>query len=197
MNNKPHGLASTTRETLGQWYATNAETTIRYPDADSMDALYPRYGLLEELGEVAGVLAKGERDGIDTKPRLTKEIGDVFWMLRALTYSLDEDLFANIIDRIVVELDEQNYASGGEPSNYPMMHGLTVGAVNLLEGYQTIEAKAGGLYLFYGELHAFIGMLSVFTLEQGITVTEVLETNIEKLRARLENNTIHGQGDDR
>lgn len=67
-------------------YQTSAAKTAIYTDRN-----YPVLGLAEETGEVAGIIAKAVRDngGMLTHEqinRLSKELGDVLWMIAMVAY---------------------------------------------------------------------------------------------------------------
>lgn len=61
----------------------------------SADLTYAVYGLAEEAGEVCGKFAKAHRDGWDDgrlKAEVSKELGDVLWMVAAICTSLNLDM---------------------------------------------------------------------------------------------------------
>lgn len=67
------------------------------------DAQYARDGLVSEVGEYFDLRAKARRDGMpdNYKDRALKELGDVLWMLTAITkdegFTLQEIAEANLI----------------------------------------------------------------------------------------------------
>src|SRR5699024_1791947 len=78
-------------------YEEQAAVTASYADNSS----YPYLGLIEEVGEVAGVLAKAERDnnGVldgERREQLEKELGDVLWMLAAVARAAGGSLAAEL-----------------------------------------------------------------------------------------------------
>lgn len=67
-------------------YQTEAAKTAIYTDRN-----YPVLGLAEEAGEVAGIVAKAVRDNQgklthEQINRLSKELGDVLWMVAMVAY---------------------------------------------------------------------------------------------------------------
>lgn len=91
-------------------YQTFTRSTAIYADP-----IYPVLGLTEEAGEVAGKIAKGIRDNTDVSQEvITKELGDVLWMLTRVGDDMGIDL-QDIVDMNVRKLkdrQERNKLSG-------------------------------------------------------------------------------------
>ncbi len=110
-------------EEMSSWYEFDAyqdftDTTAIYPDEEAVE--YLMYGLVSEVGELAGKLKKEIRDKTEfSQEDFVKELGDVLWYVSEL-------------------------------------------------------ASANGVYL-----------------------SDVAKTNVEKLSSRKERNVIGGSGDDR
>lgn len=166
-------------------YEEQAAVTATYPEG----SMYPYLGLIEEIGEVAGVLAKAERDNggvIDDErhERLLKECGDVAWMLAAIARDMGRPLH---------DLHGPDFAS--EPEPYPP---------SVLTLVSTLADYAGGLAKWrqYNAsddrevLEAFEDWQTLcFAL--GFSPAEVARANIMKLRDRQARGVIHGEGDNR
>lgn len=93
-------LALVTLMAEANWYQTWTRSTAIYPKGSP----YPVYGLSEETGEAVGVLAKAARRGVPPdKEKLTKELGDVLWMVARVADDHDikmGDLFKMNIEKL-------------------------------------------------------------------------------------------------
>lgn len=73
-----------------QDYVAWTTTTALYMDADISNddkKLYPLYGLLDEIGEVAGILKRQMRDGVTPdRTAFMFELGDIAWYLARIHY---------------------------------------------------------------------------------------------------------------
>lgn len=197
---KKHGLVGSSQP-IEEWYSQMAETTIRYPNPDSLKALYPHYGLIEEAGEVAGLLAKRERD--NTPPdvfaeKLQKELGDIVWMLRAISYQLPNDGFAMALGTALAT-DVSGIVEGYKEYEFEGTTGFMMAVTDFLVTL-SVQREEGTSVPELRTLAAISDLLTyVATLSgvYGFTFESVLETNIAKLQKRVADNTIHGEGSDR
>lgn len=141
---------------------------------------YLTLGLIEEVGEAAGKLAKRRRDGVWDERAFIKELGDILWFV------------ANYADYSDCE-DETNYSLQLRDCfemtvnvNYTdeeIMKDLAVDATGWVEGFDS----AGNV----------IYELACLAKKQGYTLEQVAEINIAKLRDRQARGVICGNGDER
>ena len=151
---------------------------------------YSKLGMLEEIGELAGKIAKNIRGdyAIITDDRhidstkeasgkyirvkdLMLEVGDILWMLNAYLY--DNKGIENL------------YAVNTVP-NRPTNHIKLCGTIVNLNGYW-----------INGNINKTFTMIIHIIEYFNYTLEEVLYLNIEKLEQRRINNTIQGNGDNR
>ena len=151
---------------------------------------YSKLGMLEEIGELAGKIAKNIRGDyaiiaddrhIDSTKEasgkyirvkdLMLEVGDILWMLNAYLY--DNKGIENL------------YAVNTVP-NRPTNHIKLCGTIVNLNGYW-----------INGNINKAFTMIIHIIEYFGYTLEEVLYLNIEKLEQRRINNTIQGNGDNR
>ena len=151
---------------------------------------YSKLGMLEEIGELAGKIAKNIRGDyviitddryIDSTKEdsgkyirvkdLMLEVGDILWMLNAYLY--DNKGIENL------------YTVNTVP-NRPTNHIKLCGTIVNLNGYW-----------INGNINKAFTMIIHIIEYFGYTLEEVLYLNIEKLEQRRLNNTIQGNGDNR
>ena len=173
---------------------TLAVYSIRAMEFTTMSGLtltnYSKLGMLEEIGELAGKIAKNIRGDyaiivddrhIDSTKEasgkyirvkdLMLEVGDILWMLNAYLY--DNKGIENL------------YAVNTVP-NRPTNHIKLCGTIVNLSGYW-----------INGNINKAFTMIIHIIECFGYTLEEVLYLNIEKLEQRRLNNTIQGNGDNR
>lgn len=173
-------------------YEKHAASTAVYPD----NSVYPYLGLLEEVGEVAGVLAKAERDNngqLDAARReqLFKECGDLVWMLAAVARAAGESLAAEL------ERDEFRHSSSmnkydADPPE-AWVGKLAQYAADLLRHWTNDVLGewqlpvAGSAFIVWERL--------CFQLD--FEPEDVARANLEKLAGRAERGVLQGAGDGR
>lgn len=187
----------------GEWdlaaYQTAALATA-LPTAHSQEYLLP--GLLSELGELAGVLAKEYRDStpINYEDRLS-EMGDVAWVVAVWLHDLD------ITTTTDAELGVGNEVIQRNPLTNPIeVVGLMLSlAEPLVSSYARIRSSpanttagdvvARNVLLTLWRLLEFYAPVLAPTLEDPFKAA--LDTNIAKLTARQVRGKIGGSGDHR
>ena len=151
---------------------------------------YSKLGMLEEIGELAGKIAKNIRGDyaiiaddrhIDSTKESSRkyirvkdlmlEVGDILWMLNAYLY--DNKGIENL------------YTVNTVP-NRPTNHIKLCGTIVNLNGYW-----------INGNINKAFTMIIHIIEYFGYILEEVLYLNIEKLEQRRLNNTIQGNGDNR
>lgn len=186
----------------GEWdlasYQTAALVTA-LPTAHSQEYLLP--GLLSELGELAGVLAKEYRDStpINYEDRLS-EMGDVAWVVAVWLHDLD-------ITTTDTELGVGNEAIQRNPLTNPIeVVGLMLSLTeNLVPSYARIRsnpahAPAGAIVaknvlLTLWRLLEFYAPVFAPNMEDPFKAA--LDSNIAKLTSRQARGKLGGSGDHR
>ena len=139
-------------------------------------------GLISEVGEVYGVLAKIERgDSIDRTERMTGELGDVAWFLARLC-----DLYSPGYD---LRFDDPHYRWLHRGLTYQAYtFGLTeCGHCVLLDGQALTVDQQMNLW------HQWAAICQI----EGLDPLTVLESNLAKLRDRAARKVLQGDGDHR
>lgn len=166
-------------------YERQAATTATYRPG----SIYPYLGLIEEIGEVAGVLAKAERDNgghLDEARReqLLSELSDVLWMLAAVARADGHSLLhAGDTPRFAEVATPEEAKSGYAAYLCRLSH---FAAVRLQDFTLGIKADSSALNLWES---------LCFTL--GFRPADVAAYNLQKLASRQQRGVIHGAGDDR
>ena len=142
---------------------------------------YLTLGLIAEVGEAAGKLAKRERDGVFDEKAFIKELGDILWFIANLADYYDKNNDANFSAELKNCFSEEVDADRFDET---IMRLLVYWVGIFLDGedeyLDNIVFEVGGLAKGYG-----------YTLEQ------VAEINIAKLRDRAARGVIKGDGDER
>lgn len=164
---------------------------------------YPLLGLLGEVGELAGQVAKMERDdgGKVTPERrmnLVKEVGDVMWMCAALAHetgaTLDEAIrcgdFATLGKRHTIH---------GHPGT--ILANMTDDVWRIMraagEAGWRQEFRKNGIREVRYAIEKVMDSVSDFAAYYGISLHEAAVVNIDKLADRKARGVIAGSGDDR
>lgn len=164
-------------------YERQAAATAVYREG----SIYPYLGLIEEIGELSGVLAKADRDNdgkLDAPHReqLQKELGDVLWMLAAV--ARDES----------VPLHEEPLFST-EPSRdtpaYFIIAECSRAASSLMAGVEM------PFYSPDNDLAALFSAWEDLCFAFGWKPVDVAAANIAKLEDRKARGKLQGSGDDR
>lgn len=168
-------------------YQAKAMTTAK-PTALSLDYLIP--GLISEIGEVFGVQAKAIRDGWSPetlKGEMTKEMGDVAWMVAMSLRELGEDT----IHARRASLDMATEMAMGDPHEF--FERFAQAPVKLYRCYREMDRLSmchclRGLWIF---------MQGTQHLITGRDFPTVLAYNLDKLQDRAARGVIGGSGDNR
>ena len=142
---------------------------------------YLTLGLIAEVGEAAGKLAKRRRDGVFDERSFIKELGDVLWFV------------ANLADFYDREYDTSNSAFLKDCFDIDTDgDGFEDSAMRSLAYYVGATVDDDGNYL--NDIVAEVGGLAK---RHGYTLEQVAEINIAKLRDRAARGVIKGDGDER
>lgn len=145
---------------------------------------YLTLGLIEEVGEVAGKLAKRTRDGVFDEKAFIKELGDVLWFVANLAEFWDNG--TNIFSGELADCFELD------------LYGVGVGGG---ECAKALAYWAGAV--IYDErgyddgLREIVYNLACLADIIGYTIEQVAEINLAKLRDRAARGKIQGNGDER
>jgi hypothetical protein len=180
-------------------YQKRAMKTAIYP-RPTKPALYPFLGLANKAGEVCGKVINYGDDGTDEneaiRKRLIDEIGDCCWYLSACLTEMGcvmeercEYIDAEECDglRDVLFLSEETGKVLGilkksmRDENWDFGKEMSV----------TLHNKV------YRQLGCVLGAIMRCCVSLGVTLDEVLDLNIAKLKSRQERGKLHGSGDNR
>ena len=144
---------------------------------------YLALGLIAEVGEAAGKLAKRIRDGVFDEKAFIKELGDVLWFAANLAECCGDAGACRALE---------NYFGKNAPSGgVRMPEGL------LLRELATYAADAAMGEQDYCHFRHVGRLLACLADKYGYTLEQVAEINIAKLRDRQARGAIKGDGDER
>lgn len=153
---------------------------VKFRTATANNEEYLVLGLIEEVGEAAGKLAKRRRDGVFDKQAFVRELGDILWFVANLAdYSDREDE----TDYCLQLRDCFEMTVNGKLTDEETMKELAIDAAGLVEGFDSA--------------HNVIFGLACLAKKQGYTLEQVAEINLAKLRDRQARGVINGNGDER
>ncbi len=144
---------------------------------------YLALGLIAEVGEAAGKLAKRILDGVFDEKAFVKELGDILWFVANFAeFCEDDDIDGALKDSFA----QAGVADGSMmPATY-LLRELTVFAAAATNG----EADAWNF-------QRIVNWIAGIAAKYGYTLEEVAEINIAKLRDRQARGAIKGDGDER
>lgn len=143
---------------------------------------YLTLGLIAEVGEAAGKLAKRRRDGVFDEKVFIKELGDILWFVANLADYYDKFHDTNL-SADLKECFKQDPFVALLNNTYQMIK---------IADYAVGSVKYGGN--FFIELTGFVCDLANC---YGYTLEQVAEINLAKLRDRAARGKIQGNGDER
>lgn len=141
---------------------------------------YLTLGLIEEVGEAAGKLAKRRRDGVFDVKAFVKELGDILWFVANLADYYDKyndwDFSAKLKGCFGEAVDYSSNTAEVEIVE------LAEDAINFIDGVV---------------VNNVVIMISALAKRYGYTLEQVAEINLAKLRDRAARGQIQGNGDER
>ena len=142
---------------------------------------YLTLGLIEEVGEAAGKLAKRRRDGVWDENAFIKELGDILWFVANLADYYDRENGAKFSDGLkeCFKMDTDD----GATVEYTMI---------LVACYASNTVGKCGF--FFNDIVANVCDLA---RRYGYTLEQLAEINLAKLRDRQARGVIKGNGDER
>lgn len=150
---------------------------FRLESANNED--YLTLGLIAEVGEAAGKLAKQIRDGEFDEKAFIKELGDILWFVANLAdfYDTERD---GVFSKILAQkkcFDYRPYPEEGRSLSKQM------------------EAMCCDIW--EGNYLDLIYSIAFIAAQFGYTLEQVAEINLAKLRSRANRGVIQGNGDER
>ena len=161
-------------------YQRQAES-FKTPSSNNLE--YLTLGLVGELGEAAGKLAKKIRDDKFDKEAFAQELGDILWFLANLTQRGSGITWKSIMS--VGGTREDDYVDKKMPEIF----------MTFAQKITNIASLAKYLYWFNYQ-NALYGLARV-AAEYGYTLEQLAELNIAKLSSRKARGVIKGNGDER
>lgn len=151
------------------------QEALKFRTPESDNAEYLHLGLIAEVGEVAGKLAKKIRDGVFDEKAFIKELGDVLWFV------------ANIAEKCGFEFSKKRMCSSD------MAIEKCIYRLSEYAGMSYIHSDIVSDYV----IPRMMGILQILAGKFGYTIEDVAEINIAKLRDRQFRGVINGNGDER
>lgn len=156
----------------------NAAVSFRTDTANNEE--YLTLGLIAEVGEAAGKLAKRVRDGVWDKKAFIKELGDILWFVANLADYYDRENDTNFSEELkdcfTGEVDDERFDED---------------IMRLLVYWTGFFSDEGS------HLSDIVFEVGGFAKKYGYTLEQVAEINIAKLRDRQARGVIKGDGDER
>ena len=142
---------------------------------------YLTLGLIAEVGEAAGKLAKRRRDGVWDEKAFIKELGDILWFVANLADYYDKYHDTDLSDELKSSFNRDAFA---------VLFGKAYHMIRVAN-YAVELVKSGGRF---AEL---VDEICDLAGRYGYTLEQVAEINIAKLRDRQARGVIKGNGDER
>ena len=156
----------------------NAAVSFRTDTANNEE--YLTLGLIAEVGEAAGKLAKRVRDDVWDEKAFIKELGDILWFVANLADYYDREnctrFSAELKDCFEAEVDDERFDED---------------IMRLLLYWTGFFSGEGS------QLSDIVFEVGGFAKKYGYTLEQVAEINIAKLRDRQARGVIKGNGDER
>lgn len=159
------------------------QEAVKFRTDSANNEEYLTLGLIEEVGEAAGKLAKRRRDGVWDERAFIKELGDILWFVANLAdywdKMCDDSVSTKIDNRITKQYD------GGDAGWIAKALARWTSAIvcGISDGEECFPE--------------IISALSSLAKLHGYTLEQVAEINLAKLRDRQARGQIQGNGDER
>lgn len=142
---------------------------------------YLTLGLIAEVGEAAGKLAKRRRDGVFDDKAFIKELGDILWFITNLADYYKSDCIQQACKLNFKQLENTYYQDIDD-----------IKALAIFASRLAADNTKDLVNFAYA-----IGCLVVIAKSFDYTIEQVAEINIAKLRDRAARGVIKGDGDER
>lgn len=167
-------------------YQLHARSSAIYPN-QGQNLAYASLGLNEEAGEVLEKLIKGDVEGV------LSELGDICWYSATTAFEVGVELeFVSqkrrlILDKepkeLVVELMYQASIISGRSKKV------------LRDNQGVVPQDKRDVII--KSLAQILSLVDLIAKHHGSSIEEVMVKNVAKLQARKQNQTLHGDGDNR
>lgn len=154
---------------------------VKFRTATANNEEYLVLGLIEEVGEAAGKLAKRRRDGVFDKQAFVKELGDILWFVaNLLDYRQNKEAKQRLKSCFM-----WSFFDGCFSTSHLKL--LAVQATHLVNSSR-----------FYSDAFKHVlRWLGCLANDFDYTLEQVAEINLAKLRDRQARGVICGNGDER
>lgn len=157
------------------------QEAVKFRTDSANNEEYLTLGLIEEVGEAAGKLAKRRRDGVFDEKVFIKELGDILWFVANLADYYDREFDVNFSDELKgcfeADVDDDSFDDD-------IMRLLVYWVGYFLDGE-------------YWHLIDIVYEFGGLAKRHGYTLEQVAEINLAKLRDRAARGKIQGNGDER
>ena len=153
--------------------------SYRVGTADNKE--YLTLGLIEEVGESAGKLAKRTRDNVFDEKAFIKELGDILWFVANLADYYKSDYIQQACERHFVKLENDYYQSSDD-----------IKALAIFASRLAADSTKDSV-----NFACVIEWLVIIATSFDYTIEQVAEINLAKLRDRVARGKIQGNGDER
>ncbi|MCP4341322.1 MAG: hypothetical protein GY799_21155 [Desulfobulbaceae bacterium] len=191
-------------------YNEMAATTAIYDGRGTYEGLtYVMAGLASEIGEVFGVLKKAMRDEGMVIPidQVKKEIGDVMWYWSSMLFECSVNIEGDVdVDASQASIYEKFLDGHDQPAVDADMIFTEIGLMSTIQSLSSLmwteyaniaEADIQGpIDNMRKLLPEMFRLLSIVLANLGVTVSECMEANLEKLGARKAAGKIGGSGEE-
>ena len=141
---------------------------------------YLTLGLIEEVGEAVGKLAKRRRDGVWDEKAFIKELGDILWFVANFADYHDKNNGTDYFEQLKDSFD-----------------GKTHSLLTEIEDVVSAISWASDVVEGFDYLHNLVFDIGCLAYRYGYTLEQVAEINLAKLRDRAARGKIQGNGDER
>lgn len=187
-------------------YIKFTRSTVKYPKKVEFDYLIN--GIVGEIGEVFGEVGKFYRGDFTRdvlKERVSKEIGDCFWfyfrLIDHLNIPLDFLLPLLNGNFIVITEEYQINKKLKLPRDILFYVSSLYEKKDTLrkesEKMDTLQVQSAAEFIYRTKLVGIFTSLIKLLIYYDLNFFEVLDSNIEKLQNRMNQDTIKGDGNDR
>lgn len=154
---------------------------VKFRTESANNEEYLTLGLIEEVGEAAGKLAKRRRDGVWDEKAFIKELGDILWFVANLADYYDKENGTKFSDSLkdcfLLEVDDDRF-----DDDIMRLLVYWVGYFLDGEGWRLTDIVFG------------VGGIAK---KHGYMLEQIAEINLAKLRDRAARGKIQGNGDER
>lgn len=155
---------------------------VKFRTESANNEEYLTLGLIEEVGEAAGKLAKRRRDGVWDEKAFIKELGDILWFVANLADYYDKYKDTNLSVKLKECFKQDAFV---------VLFGNTYQMIKIAD--YAVGAVKVGCYCFIDLISAVCDLAGCY----GYTLEQVAAINLAKLRDRAARGQIQGNGDER